>query len=452
MSIRESALSLISSISQSDYLRAVTSGGNSRRVTMANAAKAVVEGYSGSSLGGSQRTVKAAIDAMANDVDIINKIAIKNTASGPVASFPDGSDGLPIQSLIADINPVQSGSGTPSPTNVRPISGRSSVEVMRTGKNFLSPSTWASGYSTQNSVTCTRNADNSYSFSGTASANTWFYINTYDANHAKGFLIPSGTYVVSCEGLTNGSPNGYRFQASLYKNGVMSSNAKAYDSTNETLTITDGDLTEAYIYVPSGKNMSGITLKPMIRLASVTDSTFEPFGNTYTTALGRTVYGGTLDVVSGGLSDEWTSQTINGANLVSDIAERTNSIRFWYYMGTSVPQTSDVTQYAIIADGLQTATTDPQVNDVIGVRTATAYPYSICCSYPKGLFSADATSINNYLQSNPLQIVYKKRTPQTYQLTPQQIQTLLGTNNVWANSGDVEVVYIADTKLYVDNH
>ena len=111
MSIRESALSLISSISQSDYLRAVTSGGNSRRITMANAAKAVVEGYSGSSLGGSQRTVKAAIDAMANYSDIIDKIAIKNTASGPVASFPDGSDGLPIQSLIADINPVQSGSG-----------------------------------------------------------------------------------------------------------------------------------------------------------------------------------------------------------------------------------------------------------------------------------------------------------------------------------------------------
>jgi hypothetical protein len=46
------------------------------------------------------------------------------------------------------------------------------------------------------------------------------------------------------------------------------------------------------------------------------------------------------------------------------------------------------------------------------------------------------------------------QTPQTYQLTSEQVSgilsTLYGQNNVWANTGDVEVTYPADTKLYID--
>ena len=50
------------------------------------------------------------------------------SASGAVASFSDGAD-LPLKSLLVDIEPVQSGSGDPSPTNVRPISGWNAVNV-----------------------------------------------------------------------------------------------------------------------------------------------------------------------------------------------------------------------------------------------------------------------------------------------------------------------------------
>ena len=39
-----------------------------------------------------------------------------------------------------DINPVQSGTGTPSPQNVRPISGFSALNVTRTGKNLFNKS------------------------------------------------------------------------------------------------------------------------------------------------------------------------------------------------------------------------------------------------------------------------------------------------------------------------
>ena len=58
------------------------------------------------------------------------------SASGAVATFSDGAD-LPLKSLIVDIEPVQSGTGDPSPTNIRPISGWNAVKVTRDGKNLL---------------------------------------------------------------------------------------------------------------------------------------------------------------------------------------------------------------------------------------------------------------------------------------------------------------------------
>jgi len=50
-----------------------------------------------------------------------------------------------------------------------------------------------------------------------------------------------------------------------------------------------------------------------------------------------------------------------------------------------------------------------------------------------------------------LQILLPYSTPIEYQLTPREITTLLGTNNFWANTGDVTVNYKADTKLYIDS-
>lgn len=41
------------------------------------------------------------------------------------------------------------------------------------------------------------------------------------------------------------------------------------------------------------------------------------------------------------------------------------------------------------------------------------------------------------------QVVYELATPVTYQLTPQEIQTLKGANNIWADTGDVTVEYLA---------
>jgi hypothetical protein len=64
---------------------------------------------------------------------IINTIAsytpvYGNTASGSIATF-DTSLALPLQDCTIDINAVQEGSGTPSPDNVRPITGFTGANI-----------------------------------------------------------------------------------------------------------------------------------------------------------------------------------------------------------------------------------------------------------------------------------------------------------------------------------
>ena len=49
------------------------------------------------------------------------------------------------------------------------------------------------------------------------------------------------------------------------------------------------------------------------------------------------------------------------------------------------------------------------------------------------------------------QVVYPLSTPQTYQLTPSEVETLLGMNNIWADTGNVNsLTYRADPTLYIN--
>lgn len=85
MAIKESALSLITSIAQGDWIRAVTSAGASRRITVANLAKAIVESYTGSSLAGSNQSVKAALDALNSKQPTMiggSQVTITDTTNG----------------------------------------------------------------------------------------------------------------------------------------------------------------------------------------------------------------------------------------------------------------------------------------------------------------------------------------------------------------------------------
>lgn len=64
------------------------------------------------------------------------------SASGAVASFSDGADNAPVKSLIVGIEPVQEGSGDPSPDNVRPISGWTGANISHSGADTTNPTVY----------------------------------------------------------------------------------------------------------------------------------------------------------------------------------------------------------------------------------------------------------------------------------------------------------------------
>ena len=56
-----------------------------------------------------------------------------DTATGHVVEISDGAENIPVKNFVINIEPVQSGSGDPSPDNVRPISGWTGANVNANG-------------------------------------------------------------------------------------------------------------------------------------------------------------------------------------------------------------------------------------------------------------------------------------------------------------------------------
>jgi len=67
--------------------------------------------------------------------------------------------------------------------------------------------------------------------------------------------------------------------------------------------------------------------------------------------------------------------------------------------------------------------------------------------------STSATTIEDlraWLQANPVTVVYTLATPITLTLDAIEMRSLLGDNNVWADTGDVSVTYKADIQKYIN--
>nr|DAJ75853.1 MAG TPA: hypothetical protein [Caudoviricetes sp.] len=71
-----------------------------------------------------------------NKADIIN-----NELTGSTIYFTDGINNSPVNKLIVNIEPVQEGSGTPSPINVRNITGWNGVIINHSGADTQNPDT-----------------------------------------------------------------------------------------------------------------------------------------------------------------------------------------------------------------------------------------------------------------------------------------------------------------------
>ena len=84
--------------------------------------------------GTQQTTVESALGGLNDGLNAdVAPLYTPKTLTGSVVTFDDGLDGALLGGLSLAIEPVQSGSGNPSPTNVRPITGWTAATVKRYG-------------------------------------------------------------------------------------------------------------------------------------------------------------------------------------------------------------------------------------------------------------------------------------------------------------------------------
>ena len=354
------------------------------------------------------------------------KVYATATASGSIASFPDGADDIPVKDLTVAIEPVQSGSGDPSPDNVRLISGWDAVTVTRTGKNLLP----TASYKKHQDITYSVKGDGSVSVSGTATGASFSDIGRNETT------LKAGTYAVS---IGDQSQN---VAVTVYKNTspaiVIRNNAGSFTLDSETSVFVR-------LSVANGDTASG-TVYPQLELGS-TATSYEPYNAstisvTFPSEAG-TVYGGMLDVTSGVLTVDMVDQNLG------------NNTTWVYssdgdYFKCVINDVSTASERIYLCSNYKIIKWTQSASELANAPDKTAYYQRS----NKNLFIKDSSYGTDVAAlkaaMSGVQLVYELATPIEYDLTPTEVRTLLAQNNIWADCGDSTVEYRADTKLYID--
>lgn len=280
---------------------------------------------------------------------IVDTLCPSFSASGnPVTCHP--VEGYPLSAVVT-LKPKQAGSGDPSPDNVRAISGRDEVTVTRCGKNLLNPEKVAavSGYY---GLTSTYEGENIFHIVGKP--------NNPDNGELAFVVAETLDYSLSGKGLavTPFSLSGNLTVVKAYGLRTPTENALAIIAYLDT----------------------AVTYDARIQLAVGVENltTYEPYqGDTNDMTLPETVYGGTVDAVSGVGSKTWgyiasyngeslPGEWISDRDVYSAGASPTAGAQVAYKLATPEPFQATGNQPLPAVAGLNTVYTDGDNLDVTG--------------------------------------------------------------------------------------
>ena len=297
---------------------------------------------------------------------------------------------------VSDFSDVQIEKGSTATSyapysNICPISGFESAKVQRCGKNLFNVS--------------------DVEFNG-----------YYDINGSKHLESALSSYIIGCKESTTYTATGYFGAIVTYwdtnKDFIL---GESLGSSN-IKTFTTPERCE---YFRISISNSLIANNDQIELGSVS-TIYEPYqGSFYDVSWqseAGTVYGGTLDVTTGVLTVnrvlfEKNSALMDNSN---DYPGWKNSgIRALGYTGTGI--------FITIGNvGTKLSYNFNGANDVVFLS--------------KALYN-NLTQTDWIALAQDVQFVIPLVTPLTYQLTPVQISTVLGYNNIWSNTGDSTIEY-----------
>ena len=372
---------------------------------------------------------QAEFDELAEEVtslksDLSDKApAITNIASGSIAHFKDGADAN-ARSVIAHIEPIQEGSGDPSPENVRPISGFTWMNVQSTGDNLYD---FDSGEYNQPV----------YDVGGSMAR-------YQDVSSLWIKVKPNTTYICTCIPPTQMF---YFRWINCTKDKKFISRPRTQNSDNLPVSITtpaNAEWVQIAINQYDTPNISKNDWKVCI---SETATSYVPFTGstlpiTFPSEAG-TVYGGYVDVTNGKLVVD-RAMVIIDSSWDTAISSTGETVTVAMYNNAYLP---GIASKALpVSNRFSTNIASGQIG-----RMVYGAPNFYLAVPTSELTSVDVAGLKSWFSSHETHVCYKLATPITYDITPIQIATLLGVNNVWNDAnGDTDVEYKADTKLYIE--
>lgn len=391
---------------------------------------------------GSVEDVDALKDKAADLETYVRGMSPLKTLGGSLVTVPDAAP-LDAEDVLVGIEPVQSGSGDPSPDNVRPITGWTGVKVTRCGKNLgqISDDTrgsnqYISAQYSEGGVLATATGNYGrigYLFSVKAGQE---YCVSYKASGAGDFIRICYGELDAAWGTS--SPGFWRFQ-------ILKQEETNYQYR---FTATDSGLFFFGLYVTAnGYGGTYIQVSDFQLELGSTATPYEPYaGETFSVdfpAEAGTVYGGTLDVTTGLL-------TVDRKKLILDGSETWQTgnwgIGYRYYTSGSVDDAKNMQPLLSSLFPKATLYSDGGIS-IDTASKAKQFDVRIRAEYTN--FSDKASWIE-YLQSNPVDVIYELATPVTYQLDPVAVAMLRGTNNLWADTGDTTLAYRQDVGLLLE--
>ena len=259
-----------------------------------------------------------------SDVNLMGPLPVK-TASGAIASFSDGADGVPVKSCVVSFVP-SGGGGTPSsPVDITGVSG---VSVTRTGKNLFDDSVLSDASSTAKYLNLTFKAGTTLTMSSK--------IPLTSGSACLFFLLEGESIGTSINGV--------------------------YLNKSRTITVpSSGIVVVAYRTYGSISDLTGYDTQ--IEYGS-TSTSYSPYftPSVVTDTFGQTIYGGERDLTTDRMSVTWGYiASYNGETLTG----RWVSSMDTYVAGTT-PTIGAEVAYELATPTEVTGLTAHEINTMLG--------------------------------------------------------------------------------------
>ena len=341
-----------------------------------------------------------------DDVNLMGLLEEKTQASASICAFSDGADEVPLKKCEITL-----------PAS---LDGYSAVDVVQMGKNLLDNqlSDGSAG-----GITYSLNSDGSISCVGTVTnTNSTRVIST-------NVKLPVGNYVLS------GADTSISLRCTIYdKDGTYTARNDTGNGVTVSVTSTT-DYLEFRVRARNADEVVNTTIYPQFEAGS-TPTTYEKYNGTiYTASLGRTIYGGTVDVVKGEGTDDRLRYDLDENDTWGVYSGTDHS--FWHNVATGEDRPIDVTK---LMESICN-----QLN-VSSLPIASAPDFTFGIQGGQRIVVTADSSINTldkfktWLETHPLEFIVASATPTDFTFSPVEINSRLGDNTMWSD-GDMEVTY-----------